>query len=231
MDDCTHLIEVHHLTKVYCETEAPVIALDHVSMSVDQGEFVAIVGPSGSGKTTLLHLLGALDRPTSGLYRLRGQDVATMDDDALTKIRRTDIGFVFQVFNLIGQLSVIDNVSLPLRYDGYSEKEASEKASCYLDQVGLSNRILHRPSQLSGGEKQRVAIARALSIDPSVLLADEPTGNLDSASGDAILSLFEKLHRDGHTIIVVTHDLSIAARADRIITIQDGVIIEGVSQA
>ena len=220
------MIRVRNVSKVYCETETHVVALDRVNIDVQQGEFVAIVGPSGSGKSTLLNILGALDRPTSGSYELHGKDVATLDDNALSEIRRTNIGFVFQVFNLIGQLSVLDNVSLPLRYAGVSDNTARKTAISCLERVGLSHRTAHVPSQLSGGEQQRAAIARAIAIDPAVLLADEPTGNLDSASGDTILGLFEELHAEGHTIIVVTHDTRVAARANRTITIRDGAIVD-----
>ena len=226
MDDHGYLIQVRNLTKVYSETEIPIVALDGVSLEVNEGEFVSIVGPSGSGKSTLLHLLGALDRPTSGVYKLRGKDIATMDDNALSEIRRTSIGIVFQVFNLINELCVLDNVSLPLRYAGMSDADASNRACECLSRVGLEQRKRHRPTQLSGGEQQRAAIARALAIEPAVLLADEPTGNLDSASGETILSLFEELHREGHTIIVVTHDEQIAVRSERIITICDGAIAQ-----
>ena len=221
----SEFVNVHNLRKVYCETETPVVALDNVSFTIDSGEFIAIVGASGSGKSTLLHLLGALDTPTSGIYELRGKNVATMDDDELSFVRRTEIGFVFQVFNLISQLSVLENVSLPMKYAGVNDGEAQRRASESIFRVGLSNRTAHLPSQLSGGERQRAAIARALVIGPSLLLADEPTGNLDSKTGNSILDLFEELHQDGHTIIVVTHDESVARRAGRVITMHDGIIV------
>ena len=184
------IVSVNDLRKVYSETETPVVAIDKISLTVHKGEFIAIVGASGSGKSTLLHLLGALDTPTSGLYELRGKNVATMNDDELSIVRRTEIGFVFQVFNLIGQLSVLDNVSLPLRYTGMSDREAESRANDALSRVGLSSRTLHLPSQLSGGEKQRVAIARALVIGPSLLLADEkisPTDSNDKSSRTLVL--------------------------------------------
>ena len=231
MSDFNYMIRVRNLSKVYCETETHVVALDRVNMDVQQGEFVAIAGPSGSGKSTLLHILGALESPTSGSYELRGKDMAALDDDTLSEIRRTSIGFVFQVFNLIGQLSVLDNVVLPLRYAGVDDPVARKTAFSCLDRVGLSHRTTHLPQQLSGGEQQRTAIARSLAIDPAVLLADEPTGNLDNESGTTILDLFKELHVDGHTIVVVTHDTRVAARANRIITLREGAIVDEVVMA
>jgi putative ABC transport system ATP-binding protein len=224
----TPLISISHVFKEYNSKDTPVVALQDVSLQINEGEFVSIVGPSGSGKSTLLHILGALDRPSTGVYTLDGIDVSTLDDSALSKIRRTKIGFVFQVFNLIHQLNVLENVVLPLQYDGMDDAKAHEKAMECIDRVGLLERVLHTPSELSGGERQRVAIARSLAISPSVLLADEPTGNLDSVTGEQILALFEELRDEGHTVLVVTHDKAIAQRADRIIALQDGEIVQEV---
>tara|TARA_X000001036_G_scaffold82454_2_gene74322 strand:+ start:3039 stop:3728 length:690 start_codon:yes stop_codon:yes gene_type:complete len=216
------LIAISNVSKEYDRLDSPVVALRSVSLKITKGEFVSIVGPSGSGKSTLLHMLGALDRPTSGIYKLDGVIVSSLEDDALSRIRRTKIGFVFQVFNLIHQLNVLENVVLPLQYDGVDEVVARQKAMRCIERVGLKNRVSHKPSELSGGECQRVAIARALAVEPSVLLADEPTGNLDTETGEQILLLFEELQAEGHTVIVVTHDMSIAERADRTIVLRDG---------
>ena len=228
MEDTTNIVSVHDLSKVYSETETKVVALDSVNLKIDKGEFVAIVGPSGSGKSTLLHILGALDTPTSGVYTLRGKSIASMQDKELSEIRRSEIGFIFQVFNLIPQLSVLQNVALPLHYSGMCPEEAENRALECLSRVGLSQRKQHLPCELSGGEQQRAAIARALVIEPTLLLADEPTGNLDTHSGDQILALFEELQQESHTIVVVTHDKDVANRADRIVTICDGKIMQEV---
>ncbi|MDP7008265.1 MAG: ABC transporter ATP-binding protein [Phycisphaerales bacterium] len=218
------IVHIRDLVKVYGETETPVVALDHVTLTIERGEFVALVGASGSGKSTLLHILGGLDTPTQGEYKLQGREIATLHDDALSHIRRSEIGFIFQMFNLISEMRVFDNVALPLRYAGQPDTTIQRKAMHALDRVGLSQRVNHFPTQLSGGERQRVAIARALVIEPTLLLADEPTGNLDSSTGDTILSIFEELHRGGHTIVVVTHDQKVASRANRTVTIADGKI-------
>ena len=231
MEDTTNIVSVHDLSKVYSETETKVVALDGVNLNIDKGEFVAIVGPSGSGKSTLLHILGALDTPTSGVYTLCGQSIASMQDKELSEIRRSEIGFVFQVFNLIPQLSVLQNVVLPMHYSGIPPEEAQSRALKCLSRVGLSQRKQHLPCELSGGEQQRAAIARALVIEPALLLADEPTGNLDTHSGDQILALFEELQQESHTIIVVTHDKNVANRADRIVTICDGKIMQEASSS
>ena len=231
MEDTTNIVSVHDLSKVYSKTETKVVALDSVNLKIDKGEFVAIVGPSGSGKSTLLHILGALDTPTSGVYTLRGKSIASMQDKELSEIRRSEIGFIFQVFNLIPQLSVLQNVALPLHYSGMCPEEAESRALECLSRVGLSQRKQHLPCELSGGEQQRAAIARALVIEPTLLLADEPTGNLDTHSGDQILALFEELQQESHTIVVVTHDKDVANRADRIVTICDGKIMQEVSSA
>ncbi len=224
------IIEVTNVSKVYNKAESRVDALRDVTFQVNKGEFVSIVGPSGSGKSTLLHILGALDNPTTGEYVLDGKNVSLMTDDVVSKIRRTKIGFVFQVFNLIHQLDVLDNVTLPLRYDGVESEVATARAKECLERVGLENRMLHTPTELSGGERQRAAIARALAIHPSVLLADEPTGNLDSDTGETILTLFEELHKEGHTLVVVTHDSSVAQRADKTIELQDGLVVHEESK-
>jgi len=226
MAERSPVIQTNNVSKIYNKMETPVVALRDISIEIQKGEFVAIVGSSGSGKSTLLHILGALDQPSSGEYTLNGEGVSLIHDDELSRIRRTQIGFVFQVFNLIHQLHILDNVVLPLRYDGVDEETAIRKAKEALKRVGLEDRLFHKPSELSGGECQRAAIARALAIDPVVLLADEPTGNLDSESGNTILALFQELREEGHTIIVVTHDDDVASRVDRIVTLCDGSVVE-----
>jgi len=196
--------------------------LREINLAINSGEYVAIMGPSGSGKSTLLNMIGCLDRPTSGDYRLGGQSVSVLDDDDLSKIRGARIGFVFQSFNLIAQLNVVENIEIPMYYQGYSEHESAERAEELATMVGLSERLRHRPSELSGGQQQRVAIARALANDPLIILADEPTGNLDSSSGAEILMILDRLREEGKTLIVVTHDEHIATRAERVIRLFDG---------
>jgi len=216
------VVNIQNLSKTYQLGTIEVSALRDIDLQIEQGQFVAVMGPSGSGKSTLLNLLGCLDRPTSGRYWLGGQDVSRLDDDQLSLIRGKRIGFVFQSYNLIGQLNVIENIQLPMFYQGLSEDKSAENARQLAVTVGLGDRFRHRPAQLSGGQQQRVAIARALANDPVIILADEPTGNLDSASGAEILSLLDQLHQAGKTLIIVTHDEDIAARAQRIIHLYDG---------
>ena len=198
--------------------------LRDIALTIDRGEYVAIMGPSGSGKSTLLNMIGCLDRPTSGDYWLGGQNVSLLDDDQISLIRGARIGFIFQSFNLINQLNVVENIEVPMYYQGWSEHESAERARELATMVGLDERFEHRPSELSGGQQQRVAIARALANDPLIILADEPTGNLDSESGAEILKILISLHKQGKTLIVVTHDTHIAADAGRVIEIFDGKI-------
>jgi putative ABC transport system ATP-binding protein len=199
-------------------------ALDHVDLDIAAGEYISIMGPSGSGKSTLLNILGLLDRPTAGTYVLAGEDVSGLDDDALAQHRQSRIGFIFQSFHLIARLSALENVELPLVLSGASMKARRERATGVLDSVGLARRMHHRPDQLSGGERQRVAIARAIIMQPAVILADEPTGNLDSTSGAEIIEIIEQLNRDGIALLVVTHDAEVGERAQRHLSMRDGKI-------
>ena len=221
----TPLVEITSMCKHYTSGEAEVRALDGVDLSIERGEYLAILGPSGSGKSTLMNMLGCLDTPTRGDYHLDGSDVAKLEVNQLAAIRNQNIGFVFQSFNLLEYASALDNVALPLVYAGVSAKQRKQRAAALLEQVGLGDRLDHKPNQLSGGQKQRVAIARALVNDPQIILADEPTGALDSKSGAEIEALFNQLHSEGRTIIIVTHDNALAERTKRIITIKDGKII------
>jgi putative ABC transport system ATP-binding protein len=218
------LIRIEDLWKTYEMGSLEVHALHGVNVSIARGEYVAIVGPSGSGKSTLMNLIGCLDTPTRGTYELNGKLVSTMSDDELARIRNQEIGFVFQTFNLLARADALHNVELPLIYRGMPAEERRERAVVALREVELEQRMHHRPNELSGGQRQRVAVARALVTRPSLLLADEPTGNLDSKTSIEIMDLFERLHRAGNTIIVVTHEHDIAARAKRIITLKDGLI-------
>jgi len=218
------LIDLKHLVKDYQLGLEVVKALRGVDLKVDKGEYVAIMGPSGSGKSTLMNVLGCLDTPTSGVYKLNNSNVSTMNDNELAGIRNREIGFVFQTFNLLPRATALHNVELPLIYNGtpaYQRKEMAEKA---LEKVGLKERMHHRPNELSGGQRQRVAIARALVNNPSIILADEPTGNLDTRTGDEIMEIFEAIHDEGNTIIMVTHEEYIAEHSDRIVRLRDGVI-------
>ena len=220
------LIEIQDMCKIYNPGENEVRALDHVNLSIDKNEFVAIIGQSGSGKSTLMNMLGCLDVPTSGTYILNGQDVSGLTDDELSDIRNQEIGFIFQGFNLIAGLTALENVELPLIYRGVGKKEREKLSETALKKVGLSARIDHKPSEMSGGQQQRVAIARAIAQAPPVILADEPTGNLDSGSTKEIMGILKELHAEGRTVILITHDNEIAARAKRIIRIMDGKIVE-----
>lgn len=216
------LVDVQDICKVYNPGENEVRALDHVSVQIHEKEFVAIIGQSGSGKSTLMNMLGCLDVPTSGTYMLHGKDVSHMSDDELSDIRNQEIGFIFQGFNLIQNLTALENVELPLIYRGVSKKERMELSKEALKKVGLENRIAHKPAEMSGGQQQRVAIARAIAQAPPIILADEPTGNLDSASSKEIMGILRELHEDGRTVIIITHDNEIAAQAKRVIKIMDG---------
>ncbi|WP_293913296.1 ABC transporter ATP-binding protein [Deinococcus sp.] len=222
------VIRLSGITKVYAgEGDAEVHALSGISLDIHAGEYVALMGPSGSGKSTLMHILGCLDQPTEGRYLLGGDDVSQLGEDQLARIRNERIGFVFQSFNLLARTSAQKNVELPLAYRGLGLRERSTLARTALERVGLGDRLSHKPSELSGGQKQRVAIARALVQDPAVLLADEPTGNLDSRSTREILKLFEELHREGRTIVLVTHEEEVGARASRTIWLRDGLVSDG----
>ena len=216
------MLELVNVTKVYGRGETAVHALRGVNLRIGAGEFVAIMGPSGSGKSTMLHLLGCLDRPTSGQLLLEGRDVSRLPEPELARVRNRKIGFVFQQFHLIPRQTVLRNVEWPMIYAGAPRRRRRARALEVLERVGMAHRLSHLPAQLSGGERQRVAIARALVCEPAVILADEPTGNLDSANGAQILAIFEELHRRGHTVVVVTHDPEVAARARRIVRVRDG---------
>ena len=222
------LVEVRDVCKIYNPGENEVRALDHVDVTIQENEFVAIIGHSGSGKSTLMNMLGCLDVPTSGTYFLHGQDVSCMSDDELSDVRNREIGFIFQGFNLIPSLTAEENVELPLIYRRVGKRERKQLARQALEKVGLSHRMFHKPSEMSGGQQQRVAIARAIAQAPPIILADEPTGNLDSHSTREIMGILKKLHQDGHTVILITHDNDIAARAERVIRIRDGKIEEDV---
>lgn len=216
------IIKFVNITKMYQMGAEEVHALQGLNVEINKNEYVAIMGPSGSGKSTLMNIIGCLDTPTSGLYELNGTNVSDMNDNQLAKIRNKEIGFVFQTFNLLARSNVLHNVELPLIYGGVGSSERKKLAKEAIDRVGLGDRSLHKPNELSGGQRQRVAIARALVTRPSILLADEPTGNLDSKTGDEIMGLFDILHQEGNTIILVTHEADIAAHAHRIVHIRDG---------
>lgn len=216
------LVEIRDVCKVYNPGENEVRALDHVSVSIDEGEYVAIIGQSGSGKSTLMNMLGCLDVPTSGTYMLHGQNVSELDDNELSDIRNREIGFIFQGFNLIPNLTALENVELPLIYRGVGRSQRMELSRRALQKVGLENRMSHKPAEMSGGQQQRVAIARAIAQAPPIILADEPTGNLDSHSTQEIMGILKELYEEGRTVILITHDNEIAAKAKRVIKIKDG---------
>ena len=218
------IIKTENLTKNYETGTQVVSALKGINLSVEKGEFLSIMGPSGSGKTTLMNIIGCLDSPTNGSYYLNNKSVSKLDDDELAKIRNEEIGFVFQSFHLLARNTAFDNVMLPLKYAGMSKEEAAKRSNDVLDLVGLSSRSKHTPAELSGGQQQRVAIARALVNEPSILFADEPTGNLDSKTGQDVMKIFKDLNKNGQTIILITHEDSIAKQSNRIITIMDGLI-------
>ena len=220
-----HLVELKDIYKIYQMGDTEVHALDGISLTIDKGEFVAIVGSSGSGKSTAMNIIGCLDVATRGTYRLNGRNISNYSDDELAEVRNKMLGFIFQQYNLIPKLTVIENVQLPLLYGGVSEKEQRERALKALRKVGLESKAKNLPSQLSGGQQQRVSIARALAGDPSVILADEPTGALDSKTGREVMLFLQQLHREGNTIILITHDNSIAAQASRIVRVTDGHIV------
>ncbi|MDC3161813.1 ABC transporter ATP-binding protein [Gammaproteobacteria bacterium] len=218
------MINVKDIKKSYTVGTQEVNALRGINLSVEKGEFISIMGPSGSGKTTLMNIIGCLDTPSSGEYELNGSLVSKLEDDELARIRNKEIGFVFQSFNLLAKNSVLENVMLPLKYAGFNKSEAVKKSNEVIDKVGLSDRLAHTPAELSGGQQQRVAIARALVNKPSIIFADEPTGNLDSKTGKEVMTIFKELNASGQTIILITHEESIANQSNRIITIKDGLI-------
>jgi len=218
------IIHARNLAKHYQVGTTIVRALDGLEIDIDKGSYIALMGPSGSGKSTLMNILGCLDTPTSGTYFLNNKDVSEVDDDSLAAIRNKEIGFIFQTFNLLPRYTALENVALPMIYAGIPKQDRLARATEVLEQVGLGDRITHRPNELSGGQRQRVAVARALVMKPSIIFADEPTGNLDSKTSEGIMELFDEIHKDGNTLIVVTHEEEIAARAQKIVRLLDGKI-------
>jgi putative ABC transport system ATP-binding protein len=225
-EEAEAVIDLEHVTKVYRTGAISVAALRGVSLHIDSGEYVAIIGPSGSGKSTLMHILGCLDTPTAGTFHLAGQDVSNMSEEELAEVRNRRIGFVFQQFNLLPSMTAWQNVELPMVYAGVPRSERKERAMAALAKVGLAGRVQHRPGELSGGQQQRVAVARALVTEPDLILADEPTGNLDSVSADDVLGLMNELHESGRTLVLITHDVGVASAAGRVIGIRDGLVTE-----
>ena len=220
-----NIIQVSHLSKIYHTGAGETTALNDVSFTIEKGEFVAIMGPSGSGKSTLMHLLGCLDKPTSGSYMLDGKNVENLSEDELADIRNQKIGFIFQAFNLLPRTTVLQNVVLPMRYAGLPLEERRKRAVKYLQMVGLGERLNHTSNQISGGQQQRVAVARGLAMDPAILLADEPTGNIASAQAEEIMAIFQDVNKRGHTIVMITHEPDIARHAKRVIMVRDGKIV------
>lgn len=216
------IIQAKNLTKHYTVGSTIVRALDGLDIDIDKGSYIALMGPSGSGKSTLMNILGCLDTPSSGVYFLNDKDVSEVDDDLLAGIRNKEIGFIFQTFNLLPRYTALENVALPMIYAGVPKKERLARATEVLEKVGLGDRVTHKPNELSGGQRQRVAVARALVMNPSIIFADEPTGNLDSKTSEGIMQLFDEIHQDGNTLIVVTHEEEVAARAQKIIRLRDG---------
>jgi putative ABC transport system ATP-binding protein len=225
------IVALERVSRTYAMDGIRVDALRDVSLAVGQGEFVAIVGPSGSGKSTMMHIIGCLDRPTAGRYRLAGNAVAELSDDGLARLRSRTIGFVFQSYNLLPRTTALDNVATPLLYQGVGRRERVARATAALERLGLGDRLRHEPSQLSGGQQQRVAIARAIVTDPALILADEPTGNLDTSAGAEVLALFRELHAAGRTIVLITHDAEVAASAPRRLHIRDGQLTDAYAAA
>ncbi len=219
-----HIIKLQNIKREFRVGKELVRALRGINLEISKNEYVALMGPSGSGKSTLMNILGCLDTPTSGTYILNNKDVSDMNDDQLADIRNSEIGFIFQTFNLLPRYTALENVALPLVYAGMSKKDRYEKAASVLEQVGLADRVKHRPNELSGGQRQRVAVARALVNDPAIILADEPTGNLDTKTSHEIMALFEEIHGNGNTIILVTHEEDIAKHAHRLIRLRDGLV-------
>ena len=225
------IVSLDRVSRTYAMDRVEVHALRDVSLNVGQGEFVAIVGPSGSGKSTMMHIVGCLDRPTAGTYRLAGTPVAELSDDGLAKLRSRTIGFVFQSYNLLPRTSALDNVATPLLYQGVGRRERTARATAALERLGLGDRLDHEPTELSGGQQQRVAVARAIVTDPALILADEPTGNLDSSSGRDVLAVLRELHAAGRTIVLITHDSEVAAAAGRQVHIRDGRLTDDLMAA
>jgi putative ABC transport system ATP-binding protein len=222
------MIKLSHISKIYKTELLETVALSDISFDIKKGEFVAIMGPSGSGKSTLMHIIGALDLPTSGTYILDGQNISKLTQDDLADIRNQKIGFIFQAFNLLPRTSALKNVTLPMMYAGIEKEEREKRAKKYLEMVGLGHRLNHLSNQLSGGQQQRVAIARGLAMNPAILLADEPTGNIASAQAEEIMAIFQKLNKEGHTIVMITHEPDVAAHAKRIIFVKDGKVVDQV---